>query len=96
MTIRDTQSMAEYRAHLDALHERCAASGKPLFLTDHGQVTTVLLSARTYEQLAHQAEQAGDVEAMRAAFDEFNAGNGVDARSALADIARQLGLKLRR
>lgn len=48
--------ISELRQDASAIVKRAAATGDPVFITQHGRASAVLVSAGTYERTQHELE----------------------------------------
>jgi prevent-host-death family protein len=92
----DITSLTEFRAHLrDHLDQRKATS-RPLFVTANGETEAVVLSPAAFDELMDQAELARSLTTLDRSMEEVKAGRGKPLKQAIREIAKELGLKLKR
>lgn len=53
---QDLVPLSEFRAHVSEVVKQTQHSGRPVFITQHGRGTAVLLSADQYEKLLEELE----------------------------------------
>lgn len=96
MRTDDIHPVSEHRTHLTEHLRQVQESGRPMVITQKGRAAGVLLSPAAYDALVKQAEFAQDVLALREGRKQAAAGKGVDARTAIRQIAARHGLSLDR
>lgn len=80
------------RKHVKRLRD----SGEPELLTINGKAAVVIQDAQAYQQLVADADLAESVVKIRKALDRLDAGEqGIDARSAVEQLALETGMRLR-
>jgi prevent-host-death family protein len=55
-TIPDIVPITDLRQDASGIVKRAAASGDPVFITQHGRATAVVVSATAYERTQHELE----------------------------------------
>ena len=84
----DVRPLSEVRAQIAAVVEQVQETHRPVFLTQRGRSTAVLLDVETYEDMVEELELLRDV---RTAEQELVAGQGVSHSRARAEVHRRLG-----
>lgn len=96
MTHDDTQPIDEHQAHVAENLQHVRQTGRPIFITENGHPSGVLLSHQRYEELTEMAELADDVAGMTASLADIQAGRVTDAKDAMNKIAAKHGLTIDR
>jgi prevent-host-death family protein len=92
----DITSLSEFRAHLrDHLDQRKTTS-RPLFVTANGQTEAVVLSPAAFDELMDQAELSKSLTTLDRSMEDVKANRGQPLKQAVREIAKELGLKLKR
>jgi PHD/YefM family antitoxin component YafN of YafNO toxin-antitoxin module len=73
-TTEHAQSLADFRDHAVETLDRVNRTGEPEAITINGEVRGVLLSPAAYDELAREAQLAGDVASIRRALAQCAAG----------------------
>jgi len=92
----DITSFTEHRKHLRDHLRQVRATGRPLYVTTNGQTDAVVLSPEAYDTLADKAELAESLALIDRSQDDIRHGRTRPAKTAIEDIAKDLGLKLDR
>lgn len=87
-SVPDIIPISDLRKDAAGVIKRAAASQEPVFITQRGRATAVMVSARTYERTRHELEilrllARGEV--------EIEAGLGYELDEVLAEAERLLG-----
>lgn len=93
----DLIPFTEYRRTLRDCHEKTRRTHRPLFITQNGRATTIVMSIGEYEQMQDEllncrewferAELTHDVEVSRR---EFAEGKGIPARQVFDELRSEL------
>jgi len=73
---------------------KVGATGHPLFLTEQGKTTTVVLSRKVYDELVDKAELAENLASIDRSLVDINAGRVMDSREVKQWVAKKCGLTL--
>src|SRR5688572_453644 len=92
----DITSVTDLRQGLRQHLDRVQATGRPLYITTNGETEAVLLSPKAYDNLLDQAERAELIAEIKRSEEDVKAGRTMDAREALRQIAKELGIKTTR
>jgi len=92
----DTQTLEEHQKHLPEHLRHVQTSGRPLFVTEQGKTTAVVLSPTAYEDLVNKALLTQTLYDIDRSLEDIAAGRVQDAREAMHEIAEQHGLTLGR
>jgi len=87
---QDTYPLSHFRQHTSDHLERIAA-GMVETITQNGEATMIVMSPERYDMMTHEIERG---RLWRQAIDRVGKDEGHDARKAIRDVARELGLKL--
>lgn len=93
---QDIKSFTEHRKHLREHLSQVRETGRPLFITTHGQADAVVLSPEAYDALADKAELAESLALLDRSDANIRSGRTKQAKAALRATAKKLGLKLER
>jgi len=80
--------ISELRQDASAILKRAAASGEPVFITQHGHASAVLVSAGAYERAQHDFEILRLLARGEA---DIEAGVGYDLETVMAEAEALLG-----
>ncbi|MBI5091288.1 MAG: type II toxin-antitoxin system Phd/YefM family antitoxin [Candidatus Hydrogenedentes bacterium] len=83
----DSQPLSAFGAKTASLLGQMRRTGRPLFLTKHGQAEAVVLDAAAYEQLIEELETLRDI---RTATEQVAAGRGITHHAAKRKIREGL------
>ena len=92
----DIHSLTDFRQHAKDHLERLAKSGGVEVLTVNGEAKGVVMAPRTFDELAEKAMQAEITAQIRRGQAQIDAGQGIDARQAMEEIARKYGFTIPR
>lgn len=92
----DIASFTEHRQHLREHFHRVQETGRPLFITAHGRTAAVVLSPQAYDALADKAELARSLEQVEGSLEDVKKGRTRRAKSAIHQVAKELGLTVDR
>ncbi len=92
----DITSFTDYRQNLRKHLSQVRESGRPLYVTTNGRTDAVVLSPDAYDALADKAELAESLMQLERSGEDIREGRTRSAKSALKQIAAELGLKLDR
>ena len=84
---QDILSLSEFRANVAAALQQVRRKGRPIFLTQHGRGTAVLLDVSQYEALVDELELLRDI---RTAEKQLAAGRGVAHAKARSKVLSSL------
>lgn len=90
----DIRSLSDFRQHATAHLDRLAETGRVEVLTVNGQAKGVVMSPKTFDELAEKAAQAESLAMIDRSMIDVKAGRTHDARQAVRKVAEDLGLKL--
>ncbi|HEY5506588.1 MAG TPA: type II toxin-antitoxin system Phd/YefM family antitoxin [Coriobacteriia bacterium] len=85
--IPDIIPVSDLRRDAAAVLKRAGKSGEPVYITQRGRTTAVLLSGEAYLALMRELEIAEDVASGKAA---IAAGNLIDAEQVFAELREML------
>lgn len=86
--VPDIVPITDLRQDASGIVKRAAASGDPVFITQHGRATAVVVSATAYERTQHELEILRLLARGEA---EIETGIGHDIDDVFADADRLLG-----
>ena len=89
-----TRSLTEFSQNAHEHLDRLAATGGVEVLTVNGEARGVVMSPKVFDELAAKARQAEITDKIKRGMAEIEAGEGMDGREAMKDIADRHGLKL--
>ncbi len=92
----DITSFTEFRTHLRDHLDKTKVTSRPLFVTSNGQTEAVVLSPVAFDELMDQADLAKSLSLLDRSMEDIRAGRTRPAKTALREIANELGLKLDR
>lgn len=92
----DIRKLSEFRQNATSHLDRLAETGSVEVLTVNGEAKGVVMSPKTFDDLAEKAFQAEVTAKIKQGMSEIEAGQGVDAKQAMQEIAGEFGLKLKR
>jgi antitoxin YefM len=84
---QDIRSLSDFRANVAATLRQIHRKRRPIFLTQHGRGTAVLLGVSQYEALVDELELLRDV---RKAEKQLDAGRGIAHAKARSKILSRL------
>lgn len=85
-----TQSLTDFRLKAAETLERLNQTGEAEIITVNGEARAVLLAPAVYDEMARDYQFNRDVEMMRRAMKEIEAGKGLDARAAFDELRKKL------
>ncbi len=86
----DITSFSSHRQHLREHLDRVRSTGRPLFITTHGETDAVLLSAEAFDQLVEKAELAESLKLIDRGMEQVETGEGRSLKDAITEIAAKL------
>lgn len=86
----DITSFSSHRQHLREHLDRVRSTGRPLFITTHGETDAVLLSAEAFDQLVEKAELAESLKLIDRGMEQVETGEGRSLKDAITEIAANL------
>lgn len=92
----DIRKLSDFRQNATTHLNRLAESGSVEVLTVNGEAKGVVMSPKTFDDLAERAFQAEVTASIKRGMADIAAGRGSDAREALREIAAEHGVKLNR
>ncbi len=92
----DIRSLTDFRQHAAEHLARLAESGGVEVLTVNGEAKGVVMSPKTFDELAEKALQAEITEKIKRGMEQAKAGQLVDSEEAFREIANKHGLKFDR
>lgn len=87
------RSLSDFRKNATSHLDRLARTGGVDVLTVNGQAKGVVMSPALFDRLAEYARQAEVAEAIQRGLDEIESGKGVDARTGLLRLAKEMGIR---
>ena len=90
VSTRHTQSLTDFRQKATETLDRLNRTGAAEILTVNGQARAVLLAPAVFDELARAAGANADLENIRRAAAELDAGKARDADTVFRSIRRQL------
>lgn len=90
----DITSFSKHRQHLRDHMNQVRSTGRPLYITTHGETEAVLLSPEAFDKLADRAELADSLLMLDRSAEDIRKGRTRPAKDAIRDIATRLGLQL--
>jgi prevent-host-death family protein len=91
----DITSFTECRRNLRARLDQVRSTGRPLYVTNRGETDAVILSPKTFDELAEKADLLESLQALDRGIEEMKAGRAESLETAVRGIADELGLDLR-
>lgn len=92
----DITGFSEHRRHLRAHLLQVRETGRPMYITTNGKTDAVVLSPDAYDALFDKAELADSLAMIERSVDDIEAGRTRPAKTALRQVAKELGLNLDR
>lgn len=92
---QNIRSLTDFRQHAADHLEQLAKSGDIEVLTVNGEAKAVIMSPKTFDDLAERAHQAEISLKIKRGMAEIEAGKGVDSRKAMGKIADKHGLAMK-
>lgn len=92
----DITSFTDVRQNLRRHLQRVKRTGRPLYITTNGETDAVVLSPRAFDALIEQAELAKSLAMLDRSMEDVVAGRVRPMKTAVRDIAKDLGLRLDR
>ena len=90
----DITNVTQHRRNLRDHLKRVRETGRPLFITTNGETDAVVLSPEAYDTMADKAELAESLAMLDRSMDDIAEGRTQSAKSALKNIADELGVVL--
>lgn len=90
----DITSLTDYRQNMREHISMVQETGRPLYVTSNGRTAAVVLSPEAYDALLDKAELADTLIMLQKSEEDIKAGRVMDARTAIREIAAELGLDL--
>jgi len=88
----DITNITEHRRNLREHLRQVRETGRPLYVTNHGQTEAIVLSPEAYDALADRAELAESFERLEDRLEDVEAGRKRPGQPVLERIADELGL----
>lgn len=92
----DMTTFSELRQNLRTRLNKVKKSGRPLFVTTHGEPDAVVLSPKLFDALVEQAELAESVASIERGVRDAREGRTHDLRAGLSRVARGHGVSLKK
>lgn len=90
----DSQSLTEFQKNATTHLDRLAENGLAEVLTVDGEAKGVVMSPQAFEELAEKAEILDSLAMIDKSMEDIKAGRTHDAKEAVREIAKELGLNL--
>jgi PHD/YefM family antitoxin component YafN of YafNO toxin-antitoxin module len=81
--VKDIDSLTRFKRETPAFVKRLKKSGRPMVLTVNGRAELIVQDAAAYQELLEWAERAKAAEALRAALESAERGEGQPVEEAL-------------
>ncbi len=91
----DIRKLSDFRQNATSHLDRLAESGSVEVLTVNGEAKGVVMSPKTFDDLAEKAFQVEVAVKIKRGMKEIKAGQGLDSRQAVREIADEFGISLR-
>jgi PHD/YefM family antitoxin component YafN of YafNO toxin-antitoxin module len=85
-------SLTEFKRNTAKYLKKIKNNRRPAFLTVNGRVELVVQDARAYQGLLDRIERAETTVGLRQGIEEFNRGEGRQAKKAFDDLRRKHGI----
>jgi PHD/YefM family antitoxin component YafN of YafNO toxin-antitoxin module len=85
-------SLTEFKRNTAKYLKKIRNSRRPAFLTVNGRVELIVQDARAYQELLDRSERAETTVALRQGIEQFNRGEGREARDAFNDLRQKHGI----
>ena len=96
ISTKNTQSLTDFRQKATETLDRLNKTGEAEILTVNGEARAVLLAPAAYDELSRELDLARDVNNIRIALGQFEAGQGRDAEAFFDELRQRLSAKKRR
>ena len=91
----DIRKLSDFRQNATSHLNQLAETGGIEVLTVNGEAKGVVMSPKTFDNMAEKAFQAEVTAKIKQRMAEIKAGQGVDARKDLQELAAEFGLNLK-
>jgi PHD/YefM family antitoxin component YafN of YafNO toxin-antitoxin module len=88
----DIRKLSEFRQNATTHLDRLAKSGRVEVLTVNGEAKGVVMSPKTFDDLAEKAFQAEVAVKIKRGMEEIEAGQGIGSFQAAQEIAAEFGI----
>jgi prevent-host-death family protein len=92
ISLKDIQSLTDFKRNTTEYMKKIKKSKSPLVLTVNGKAEIVVQDAEAYQAMLERIERAEAVEAIRKGMESFERGEGRPAREALKELGRKHGI----
>ncbi len=92
ISLKDIQSLTDFKRNTAEFVKKIKKSGNPLVLTVNGKAEIVVQDAKAYQEMLERIERAEAVAAIRKGMEEFERGDGRPAREALEELRQKHGI----
>jgi prevent-host-death family protein len=92
ISLKDIQSLTDFKRNTAEFVKKIKKSGNPLVLTVNGKAEIVVQDAKAYQEMLERIERAEAVAAIRKGMEEFERGEGRPAREALEELRQKHGI----
>jgi len=86
---RDIDSLTHFKRNTSELIQQLKATGQPLVLTVNGKAEVVVQDAGSYQRLTDLVDRAEAVLGIRRGLESMEAGEGIPAEQAFAELQRK-------
>ncbi|HZP84670.1 MAG TPA: type II toxin-antitoxin system Phd/YefM family antitoxin [Chthonomonadaceae bacterium] len=90
--LRDIHSLSDFQRHTKDFLIQIKRNKNPLVLTVNGKAEVVVQDAQSYQQMLERLERAETLVAVREGREEFERGEGRDAREAFEELRQKHGI----
>lgn len=88
----DIHPLTEFKRNTTGLVKQMKKTRRPVVLTVNGKAELVVQDANSYQRMLERLDRLEAVEAIRQGLQDVEEGRVRDARSALEDLRKKLGL----
>lgn len=88
----DIHPLTEFKRNTTGLVKQMKKTRRPVVLTVNGKVELVVQDANSYQRMLERLDRLETVEAIRQGLEDVEEGRIRDARSALEELRKKLGL----
>lgn len=92
LDLRQIHSLTDFQRNTKQYVTQLQESTKPVILTINGEAALVIQDANSYQKLLDELEIARSIAAIKQSMQEFEQGEGQDARKALTELGEELGI----
>lgn len=91
----DIRKLSDFRQNATSHLDRLTETGSVEVLTVNGEAKGVVMSPKTFDELAERAFQAEVAVKIKRGMEEIEEGQGIDSGQAVREIADEIGISLK-